>query len=95
MGYSPWGYKELDMAEVTEHIHKHTTNQTLTEEIWLETYLERSLLYRRWKQDQSTTEACITHLSESVKSVSALALWVQTKAMYELLIKPFYFLNCT
>ena len=22
-GYSPWGRKESDMAEVTEHMHKH------------------------------------------------------------------------
>ena len=24
MGYSPWGHKELDTTEVTQHTHTHT-----------------------------------------------------------------------
>ena len=26
MGYSPWGHKELDTTEVTQHTHTHTND---------------------------------------------------------------------
>ena len=35
MGYSPWGCKELDVTEATEHVHLATLAQNMLEMIIL------------------------------------------------------------
>ena len=33
MGYSPWGHREVAMAEVTEHTHTHDTHVCIVSSI--------------------------------------------------------------
>ena len=52
-------------TEQKQQIPEHTTNQRQTRgNLVRHLPWERNLLYRRGKQNQSTTEACITYLSE-------------------------------